>query len=69
MWGDLNVQEVLSGTDLKQTLMGQECMIPGTIKIAEGVKWYNKNTLEESKKVEKMNKSKMDNRVEKIFKL
>lgn len=33
--------------------MGQECMIPGTIKIAEGVKWYNKNTLEESKKGEK----------------
>lgn len=49
--------------------MGQEYMIPGTIKIAEGVKWYNKNTLEESKKGEKMNKSKMDNRVEKIFKL
>ena len=62
---------MLSGTDLEYTLMSQGCMIPRTTikRITEGVKWYNKNTLKESKEVEKMNKSKMNNRVEKIFKL
>lgn len=51
--------------------MSQGCMIPRTTikRITEGVKRYNKNNLKESKKVKKMHKSKMDNRVEKIFKL